>query len=278
MYFSGTRLDMSGLYVMGVLNVTPDSFSDGGVYNSSVDVAVQQARVMADRGATFIDVGGESTRPGAAVVSVQEELDRVVPVIEGIRRETDILVSVDTSKSLVMREAVSAGASLINDVRALTGSRALDAASELNVPVCLMHMQGAPVSMQDNPKYTDVVSEVVAYLRERKQACLDAGIPEENILIDPGFGFGKSLAHNLELLQGLKKLLVLGCPLLVGLSRKSMLGLITGKEVNDRVAASVAAATCAAMNGASILRVHDVDETVDAMKLVSALKDYGHDR
>lgn len=278
MYFSGTRLDMSGLYVMGVLNVTPDSFSDGGVYNSSVDVAVQQARVMADRGATFIDVGGESTRPGAAVVSVQEELDRVVPVIEGIRRETDILVSVDTSKSLVMREAVSAGASLINDVRALTGSRALDAASELNVPVCLMHMQGAPVSMQDNPKYTDVVSEVVAYLRERKQACLDAGILEENILIDPGFGFGKSLAHNLELLQGLKKLLVLGCPLLVGLSRKSMLGLITGKEVNDRVAASVAAATCAAMNGASILRVHDVDETVDAMKLVSALKDYGHDR
>lgn len=256
--------------VMGVLNVTPDSFSDGGRF-ASRDVALARARRLVADGADIVDIGGESTRPGAAAVPEAEELDRVLPVIEGLRAESDVAISIDTSKPAVMKAAVAAGATLINDVRALQGEGALQAAAGLDADVCLMHMQGDPGSMQDDPRYGDVTTEVSAFLATRRDACLEAGIAAERIILDPGFGFGKTVEHNIELLRNLRQLGELGQPLLVGLSRKSTLGVLTGRPVEERLAASVAAAVLAALNGAAILRVHDVAETVDALKVVEAV-------
>ncbi len=260
--------------VMGILNVTPDSFSDGGQFRSH-ELALEQARQMMSDGAAIIDIGGESTRPGASDVAEEQELDRVLPVIEALRAESDIPISIDTSKPGVMRAAVAAGASMINDVLALRADGALQAAAELRVPVCLMHMQGTPRTMQDAPDYGDVVAEVAAFLAERIAACASAGIDEDLVVVDPGFGFGKTAAHNIELLANLRQLQSLGRPVLAGLSRKSTLGELTGKAVDERVPASVAAAVVAATNGAAIIRAHDVAETVDAMRVVQAVLEMG---
>ncbi len=271
---NGRPLDLSHPRVMGILNVTPDSFSDGGRF-LALEAALDQARAMAAAGAAVIDVGGESTRPGAAPVSEAEELERVIPVIEVLHREIDLPISVDTSKPAVMREAVRAGAGLINDVNALRAPGALETAAEAGVPVCLMHMQGEPRTMQQNPSYRDVVAEVRDFLAERIAACEAAGISAECLLVDPGFGFGKTLDHNLTLLRRLQELTSLGRPLLVGLSRKSMLGTLTGRPVEQRQAASVAAAVLAAERGAAIIRVHDVAETVDALAVTRAVMEEG---
>lgn len=274
MNFAGRELDMSRCHVMGVLNVTPDSFSDGGQF-SRPDAALVRARQMVADGATFIDIGGESTRPGATPVSVQEELDRVCPVVEAAARELDAVISVDTSAPEVMAETAKLGAGLINDVRALQRDRAPEVAAQAGIPVCIMHIQGEPDTMQDRPEYRNVRREVSAFLAERIRVAEFAGIRPENILLDPGFGFGKSLEHNLQLLASLEQMHILGHPLLVGVSRKSMLGHITGRDVNERLPASLAAATIAAMKGASIIRVHDVRETVDAVRVVAAVKEAG---
>ena len=274
MNFAGRELDMSRCHVMGVLNVTPDSFSDGGQYNRP-DAALVRARQMVADGATFIDIGGESTRPGATPVSLQEELDRVCPVVEAAARELDAVISVDTSAPEVMAETAKLGAGLINDVRALQRDGAPEVAAKAGIPVCIMHIQGEPDTMQDRPEYRNVRREVSAFLTERIRVAEQAGIRPENILLDPGFGFGKSLEHNLQLLASLEQMHILGHPLLVGVSRKSMLGHITGREVNERLPASLAAATIAAMKGASIIRVHDVRETVDAVRVVAAVKEAG---
>lgn len=267
----GLSLPLDRPRIMGVLNVTPDSFSDGGLWTDP-ERALRHAVDMVDEGADIIDVGGESTRPGAEDVSTEQELDRVIPLIERLARQIEAPISIDTSKPVVMREAVAAGAGMINDVYALRREGALEAAASLRVPVCLMHMQGEPRDMQNDPRYSDVVGEVRDFLAGRAQACLDAGIAADRIVVDPGFGFGKSLEHNLELLRGLPKFTLLGYPVLAGLSRKSMLGTITGRGPGDRVAASVAAALLAVQNGASIVRVHDVAETVGALKILSALE------
>lgn len=253
--------------VMGILNVTPDSFSDGGKFTAR-DNALRHAEAMVEAGADWIDVGGESTRPGAADVNEQEEVERVVPVIERIAAALDVKISVDTSKASVMREAVGAGAAMINDVRALREPGALEAAASTGVLVCLMHMQGQPRSMQEAPDYEDVVCEVKDFLQGRMKICVDAGISAERLWLDPGFGFGKTVRHNYQLLQRLQAFHELRAPLLIGVSRKSMLGAVTGKGVEERLAASIAAATIAAYKGARILRVHDVAETVDAMQIV----------
>lgn len=274
MNFAGRELDMSRCHVMGVLNVTPDSFSDGGQFNRP-DAALVRARQMVADGATFIDIGGESTRPGATPVSVQEELDRVCPVVEAAAHELDAVISVDTSAPEVMAETAKLGAGLINDVRALQREGAPEAVARAGLPVCIMHIQGEPDTMQDRPEYRNVRREVSAFLTERMRVAELAGIRPENILLDPGFGFGKSLEHNLQLLASLEQMHILGHPLLVGVSRKSMLGRITGREVNERLPASLAAATIAAMKGASIIRVHDVRETVDAVRVVAAVKEAG---
>lgn len=255
---------------MGVLNVTPDSFSDGGVFFGR-DQAVAQALRLAEEGADLIDVGGESTRPGAQPVSAQEELDRVVPVIEALRTAVSIPVSIDTSKPEVMRAAVAAGAGLINDVLALRAPGALATAAALAVPVCLMHMHGEPRTMQRDPVYTDVVGEVREFLKNRRAAAIAAGIRPEQILIDPGFGFGKTAAHNLALLRDLSALCTLGAPLLAGLSRKSLIGALLGLPVEERLHASVALALIAVQNGAAIVRVHDVRATREAIRMVEAV-------
>lgn len=274
MNFARRELDMSRCHVMGVLNVTPDSFSDGGQFNRP-DAALVRARQMVADGATFIDIGGESTRPGATSVSLQEELDRVCPVVEAAARELDAVISVDTSAPEVMAETAKLGAGLINDVRALQRDGAPEVAAKAGIPICIMHIQGEPDTMQDRPEYRNVRREVSAFLTERIRVAEHAGIRPENILLDPGFGFGKSLEHNLQLLASLEQMHILGHPLLVGVSRKSMLGHITGREVNERLPASLAAATIAAMKGASIIRVHDVRETVDAIRVVAAVKEAG---
>ncbi|HCW90628.1 MAG TPA: dihydropteroate synthase [Marinobacter sp.] len=274
MNFAGKILDLSRCHVMGILNVTPDSFSDGGRFNRP-DVALQRARQMVADGASFIDVGGESTRPGAAPVSVQEELDRVCPVVEVIRRELDTVISVDTSSPDVMREAATLGAGLINDVRSLTREGALEAAVAAELPVALMHMKGEPGVMQKRPEYRNLLREVSGFLMDRVRVVERAGIPADRILLDPGFGFGKTLEHNLELLHSLERMKILGHPLFVGMSRKSMLGQITGREVEERLPASIAVATIAAMKGASVIRVHDVRETMDAVRVVAALEEAG---
>lgn len=266
----GRPLDLRRPAIMGILNITPDSFSDGGVFLSHEN-AIAQALQMAQEGADIIDIGGESTRPGAAPVSLQEEIDRVIPVIESLRGQLSLPISIDTSKPAVMRAAVSAGAGFINDVLALREEGALAAAAALKVPVCLMHMQGEPRTMQDNPRYNDVVADVADFLSARLQAAQAAGIPPEWLVIDPGFGFGKSLEHNLELLRGLGKLKNLGAPILAGLSRKSMIGKALGLPVEQRLHASVALAVMAVQNGAGIVRVHDVGPTVDALRMWSAV-------
>lgn len=274
MNFAGRTVDMSGCHVMGILNVTPDSFSDGGRFNE-VDAALARAREMAADGAVFIDVGGESTRPGATPVAVEEELARVCPVVEAITRELDVIVSVDTSSPQVMAEAAKLGAGMINDVRALQREGAPEVVARAGIPVCVMHIQGEPDTMQDDPRYRNVRREVSSFLTERMRVIERAGVRSDNIILDPGFGFGKSPRHNLQLLASLEQLQLLGHPVLVGLSRKSMLGHITGREVSERLPASIAAATISAMKGASIIRVHDVRETVDAVKVVMAMEEAG---
>ena len=266
----GRKLDLSRPAVMGILNVTPDSFSDGGVFLSREN-AIAHARRMAEAGADIIDVGGESTRPGAQPVSAQEEMDRVIPVIEALRGKISLPISIDTSKPEVMRAAVAAGAGFINDVRALRDEGALAAAASLHVPVCLMHMQGEPRRMQENPRYRDVLSDIGDFLRARLQAAEAAGIPALRLVIDPGFGFGKTLEHNLELLRGLKNLQSLGAPILVGLSRKSLIGKALGLPVEGRLQASVALALMAVQNSARIVRVHDVGPTVEALRMWQAV-------
>lgn len=264
-------LDLTATQVMGVLNVTPDSFSDGGAF-AGFTAALDHAQAMVAAGAAIIDVGGESTRPGAEPVSVQQELDRVIPIIEALAGRVDAALSVDTSTPEVMREAAAAGAHLFNDVRALSRPGALEAAVESGLPVCLMHMQGQPGTMQLNPQYDDVLVEVRRYLEQRIAQCEQAGMHRQQLLIDPGFGFGKTLRHNLALLQRLDAFSDLGCPILVGLSRKSMVGDILSRPVEQRLFGSVSAAVIAAMKGAAIVRVHDVTETVDAIKIVNAVK------
>jgi dihydropteroate synthase len=256
---------------MGILNVTPDSFSDGGHFNH-LDAALRQAEKMVLGGASIIDIGGESTRPGADPVSEGEELERVVPVIEAMFRQFDVLLSIDTSKAKVMTEAAKAGADMINDVCALQQPGALAAAAKTGLPVCLMHMQGEPRTMQIAPEYANVVDDVLAFLAERIAVCAGAGIPKCRVIVDPGFGFGKTVEHNFSLLANLKRFQSLGTPVLAGLSRKSMLGAVTGKPVEQRLAASLAGALLAVQGGASILRVHDVPETTDAIKILTAAK------
>jgi dihydropteroate synthase len=256
--------------VMGILNVTPDSFSDGGIYADAAH-AIAHARQMAADGAAIVDVGGESTRPGAAPVDETEELRRVLPVVEALVRD-GLIVSVDTRQAGVMRAAIAAGAAMVNDVAALRGPAALEVVAASGVAVCLMHMQGEPGTMQAAPHYGNVVAEVGAFLAERARACESAGIARERIVIDPGFGFGKTLEHNLELLRGLPELAALGYPVLVGLSRKSSLGTITGRQAGDRLPASLAAALAAVARGATIVRAHDVRETVDALEVWRAIE------
>ena len=257
---------------MGIVNVTPDSFSDGGRFDS-VEKALAHARRLVSEGADILDIGGESTRPGADPVDARAEIERVVPVIAAIRAELDIPISIDTMKGDVMRAAVEAGAEMINDVNGLRDPDALTAAVETGVPTCIMHMQGEPRTMQREPRYDDVVEDLLRFFRKRIDICLAAGMREHNLVLDPGFGFGKSLAHNLDLLDRFGRFREFGLPLLAGISRKSMLGRITGREAaDDRVAASVAAGVLAAERGADILRVHDVAETSDAVKLIHAMR------
>lgn len=256
---------------MGILNITPDSFSDGGRFNQR-DLALRHAQAMVDAGATLIDIGGESTRPGARAVSAVEELERVAPLVEAINRELDVIISVDTSTPAVMRESARLGAGLINDVRALRRDGALDAAAATGLPVCLMHMVGEPGTMQDHPHYDDLLGEVAGFLSERMHACASVGIPAERILLDPGFGFAKSHAHNLSLFKHMQALHALGRPLLVGVSRKSMVGLALNKPVAERLNGSLALAALAMTKGAKILRVHDVAETIDVVRMIAAVE------
>jgi dihydropteroate synthase len=263
-------LDLTYPVVMGVLNVTPDSFSDGGRF-ASVDAAVEAGLRMAADGAALLDVGGESTRPGAQPVSVEDELQRVLPVIERLRAATAAVISVDTSKPEVMRAAAAAGAGFINDVRALRGPGALEAAAASGCGLCLVHMQGVPRTMQVAPHYTDVVGEVRSFLAARVAACRSAGVEAARLTVDPGFGFGKNLEHNLTLLRRLPELVADGTPVLVGLSRKSTVGTLTGRQPGERVYGSVALAVIAALKGARIIRAHDVAATVDALQVVAAV-------
>lgn len=268
----GSRvLDLARPQVMGILNVTPDSFSDGGRY-ALKDAALKHADSMVRAGATLLDVGGESTRPGARAVSPTEELERVAPVVEAIARELDVVISVDTSTPAVIREVARLGAGLINDVRSLRRDGALDAALDSGLPVCLMHMRGEPGDMQDDPQYTDVTTEVCDFLAQRVAECVAAGIKAERIVLDPGFGFAKTLEHNLSLFRHLERLHALGRPLLVGVSRKTMIGKVLGREVDARLYGSLALAALAVAKGAQIIRVHDVAETVDVVRMIAAVQ------
>jgi dihydropteroate synthase len=268
----GSRfLDLSRPQVMGILNVTPDSFSDGGRYGQR-DAALRHAEAMLQAGATLIDVGGESTRPGARAVSPVEELERVAPIVEAIAAELDVIISVDTSTPAVIRETARLGAGLINDVRSLQRDGAVDAAADSGLPVCLMHMRGEPSTMQQSPQYPDVVAEVREFLLERLAACAAAGIGAERVIFDPGFGFAKTLEHNLSLFKHLQALHALGRPLLVGVSRKSMIGKVLGHEVGERLYGSLALAALALSKGAHILRVHDVAQTVDVVRMIAAVE------
>ncbi len=274
--FAGKPLDLSVSHVMGILNITPDSFSDGGELLSQqghvqMDKVMQRAESMVRAGAVILDVGGESTRPGAAAVGSDEEINRVMPVVEAIHRNLDVIISVDTSNPALMALCPDAGVGLINDVRALGREGALRVCAASGLPVCLMHMQGTPKDMQDNPSYEDVIVEISKFLGARVSACLAAGISKELILLDPGFGFGKTLDHNLDLLGRLGELQRLELPLLIGVSRKRMIGMITGRREKDRLQGSVAAAVIGVMNGGRIVRTHDVAETVDALKICNAV-------
>ncbi|CAD5378836.1 7,8-dihydropteroate synthase [Pseudomonas sp. OF001] len=268
----GSRfLDLSRPQVMGILNVTPDSFSDGGRFGR-LDAALRHAESMVRAGATLIDIGGESTRPGAPPVSEQEELERVCPAVEAIARELDVIISVDTSTAAVMRDSARLGAGLLNDVRSLQRPGALAAAAESGLPVCLMHMRGEPGNMQDDPQYPDIHAEVRDFLAERIAACEGAGIARERVVLDPGFGFAKTLEHNLRLFQHLERLHAFGLPLLVGVSRKSMIGKVLDRPVGERLYGSLALAALAVAKGAQIIRVHDVAETVDVVRMIAAVE------
>ena len=269
---AGKPLDLSRPQVMGILNITPDSFSDGGDFFSP-EQAVTHAARMVEAGAAIIDVGGESTRPGAPLVSVDEELRRVIPVIEALQASLSVPVSVDTRKPEVMQAAVVAGAGLINDVNALQAPGAVEQAAQLGVPVCLMHMQGTPESMQKQPEYGDVVAEVKDFLTGRASLCMQQGIAREQILLDPGFGFGKTTTHNLMLLQHLEQLVASGFPVLAGLSRKSMIGQVLGLPVDKRLYPGVALAVLAVWKGAAMVRCHDVRETLEAIRMCEAVRD-----
>mgnify|MGYP001790783604 FL=1 len=269
LYANNKCLDLSFPQIMGILNFTPDSFSDSGQF-FSLDKALFQVEKMLKEGATIIDIGGESTRPMADEVSEAEELQRVIPLVEAVQKRFDCWISVDTSKAVVMQEAAKVGMDLINDIRALREPGALEIAGQLNLPTCIMHMQGQPRTMQTNPHYDDVVQDVYQFLETRTQACLDAGIAKENIIWDMGFGFGKTVQHNYKLLQQLAQFCKSGYPILAGLSRKSMIGAVLDKPVTERVVGSVAGALIAAQNGATILRVHDVAATADALKVWQA--------
>ncbi|WP_068545300.1 dihydropteroate synthase [Thalassotalea crassostreae] len=269
MQFGNKTLDLNDFQIMGILNVTPDSFSDGGNFNN-IDLALTQTEAMIIDGASIIDIGGESTRPGAKDVALQEELDRVIPVIEAIKKRFDTVVSIDTSKSQVMTEAVKSGAGLINDVRALQNEGCIEAAANTDVPVCLMHMQGLPRTMQNSPQYDDVVADVAQFFEQRITQCERAGIDKDRLILDPGYGFGKTLEQNYQLLAHQNELLELGLPLLAGISRKSMIGNLLKRDVEQRLAGSLSAAVIAAVNGAKIIRVHDVKESVDALKVLNA--------
>ena len=272
LYANNKCLDLSFPQIMGILNFTPDSFSDSGQF-FSLDKALFQVEKMLKEGATIIDIGGESTRPMAEEVSEAEELQRVIPLVEAVQKRFDCWISVDTSKAIVMQEAAKVGMDLINDIRALREPGALEIAGQLNLPTCIMHMQGQPRTMQTNPHYDDVVQDVYQFLETRTQACLEAGIVKENIIWDMGFGFGKTVQHNYKLLQQLAQFCKSGYPILAGLSRKSMIGAVLDKPVTDRVVGSVAGALIAAQNGATILRVHDVAATTDALKVWQATRE-----
>ena len=273
LHFSSQIIDLNQPCIMGILNLTPDSFSDGGLFINK-DSALKHVTQMISDGALIIDIGGESSRPGADQISVDEECQRVIPVIQAIREMSDIPLSIDSSKPEVMQQAVSSGASMINDVNALRADGAVELAANLNVPVCLMHMQGLPRTMQHTPMYKDVVQEVKGFLKQRIDVCVKAGIKPSNIIIDPGFGFGKTLEHNLTLFKHLEKFEQLGCPLLVGVSRKSMIGqVLDNAPVDERLHGSIALATLAAWMNANILRVHDVKATADGLKLCQAIKE-----
>lgn len=265
------RLDLSVLHVMGILNATPDSFSDGGQYNT-LDASLSRAEAMLEAGASILDVGGESTRPGAQSVTPQQELDRVAPLVEALVTRFDCIVSVDTSAPQVMVETAALGAGLLNDVRSLQREGALQAAAQTGLPVCLMHMRGEPQTMQNAPHYADVAVEVAQFLQHRIDACVAAGIGRKQILLDPGFGFAKNLKHNFELFQRMPELHALGLPLLVGVSRKSMIGQVLDKPVDERLYGSLALAVMALERGAKIIRVHDVVQTMDALKLFQAVQ------
>jgi len=269
---AGKSLDLSRPCVMGVLNVTPDSFSDGGFF-LPVEKALEQAQHMVDEGAAIIDVGGESTRPGATPVSLDEELERVIPVIEALGKTLDVPISIDTRKPGVMQAAVAAGAGLINDVNALRETGAVEVAARLGVPVSLMHMQGIPGSMQDSPDYQDVVAGVSGFLKDRAQACITAGISQKQVILDPGFGFGKTVEHNLQLLRHLDELVASGFPVLVGLSRKSLIGKVMDLPVDKRLYPGLALAVLAVWKGASIVRSHDVRATLEAVRMCQAVRD-----
>ena len=271
---AGKPLDLSRPRIMGVLNITPDSFSDGGDF-FTLEKAVARAGQMVEEGAAIIDLGGESTRPGAAPVSVEEELQRVIPVIEALHAAVPVPVSVDTRKPAVMQAAVAAGAGLINDVNALQEAGAVEMAASLEVPVCLMHMQGNPETMQDTPSYINVVDEVAGYLQARATVCMQQGIPKERILLDPGFGFGKTVTHNLLLLQQLERLVETGFPVLVGLSRKSLIGKVLDLPVDKRLYPGLALAALAVWKGAALVRCHDVRATREAVEMCQAVRDAG---
>lgn len=268
---AGRPLKLGRIAVMGILNVTPDSFSDGGKFHDPRRAIARGVR-MVEAGADLLDVGGESTRPGATSVSAAEEMDRILPVIEGLSNAVGVPVSVDTSKPEVMRAAVRTGAGMVNDVLALRMPESIETVAGLGVPVCLMHMQGEPRTMQQNPVYKNVVEDVCRFLGERISACEKAGIPRSRLLIDPGFGFGKTLSHNLELLRNLRTVAALGLPVVAGLSRKSLIGMATGLPVEQRLHASVALALLAAQNSASIVRVHDVGPTVEALRMLEVVQ------
>ncbi|WP_371189595.1 dihydropteroate synthase [Thalassotalea maritima] len=269
MLFADKSLPLDTPQVMGILNVTPDSFSDGGRYKA-IDSALSQVEKMVRDGATIIDVGGESTRPGAADVALAEELSRTIPVIEAITQRFDVIVSIDTSKSDVMKQAIGAGAGLVNDVRALQNPGCVEAVAASDVAVCLMHMQGLPRTMQHNPQYDDVVTDIIGFFEQRINVCKHAGIDKQRIILDPGYGFGKTLEQNYQLLARQNELLGLGLPILSGISRKSMIGNLLNRDVSERMAGSLSAAVIAAMHGARIIRVHDVKETVDALAVLQA--------
>ncbi|MGP1924032.1 MAG: dihydropteroate synthase [Arsenophonus sp. NEOnobi-MAG3] len=263
------ELNLNHPIVMGILNITPDSFFDGGIYNG-YDYALKHAASMVSHGAEIIDIGGESTRPGANEVSLQQELDRVIPIIEAVTDRFDVLVSIDTSKGVIMAEAAKAGAHIINDVRSLHEPGALEVAAKTELPICIMHMLGQPKTMQQTPNYKNVVAEVKQYLSDEIERCEAAGIAKNCLIIDPGFGFGKNLVHNYQLLAKLNEFHSLGVPLLVGISRKSMIGELLDVPVEKRLIGSIACAVIAAMHGAQIIRAHDVKETVEAMKIIQA--------